>query len=312
MTRGILAQYTAATGAGTGRKLLLTGEKGYIVTCLEKWLATKQEVSRITKISLRGEAWKAADFSGYDCVVHLAGLSHGQKKWTTADYGDVNTRLTAELAQKAKLEGVRHFIFISTMAVYGVQDTLGQSAVINEETALTPQTLYGKSKLDAEKALAGLAGDGFTLAVIRPPMVYGPGCPGNYQSLRKIALSAKMIPRYENQRSMIFIDNLCELIWLVIASRGAGVFTPQNKEYVTTWEMAAAIAKHNQTRLWLSTLFNPLLRIAAGGRGALSHSLRRAFGSLVYDQGMSSHFAYQYCVCDFQESMRKTEAGALL
>jgi UDP-glucose 4-epimerase len=248
----------------------------------------------------------------------MAGLVHeqgrGRERRETADFAAVNTQLTLELARKAKGDGVGHFIFISSMAVYGAADSLKQPVVIHEATVPAPLTPYGKSKLEAEQALAGLAAADFTLAVIRPPMVYGPGCPGNYQSLRKMALKAKLFPRYENRRSMIFIDNLCELIWLVIASRGAGVFTPQNKEYVRTWEMAAAIAAHHRARLWCGTLFNPLIRIAGGGLfgkggGGLAASLRKAFGSLVYDQDMSAHFDYQYCVCDFQESMRRTESG---
>ncbi len=308
-----------------GRKVLLTGEQGYIVTCLEKWLV-KQEgiegksagrISEIKKISLRGEAWRQMDFSGYDCIVHLAGLAHGREKQEGKDFAAINTALTEELAQKAKKEGVGHFVFISTMAVYGAEDSLKRSAVINECTPLAPLTAYGKSKLAAEKALADVAAtqSGFTLALIRPPMVYGPGCPGNYQSLRKLVLKAKVFPRYDKARSMIFIDNLCELIRLVIVNRSAGIFTPQNREYVQTWQMAMEIGRNNGVNIWCSSLLNPLIRIVSGIAGSLPGSsaariadnLAKVFGSLVYDKSLSSHFDYRYCVCDFKESMRRTE-----
>lgn len=313
-------------GAG-GLRVLLTGEQGYIVTCLEKWLETRKEIAgesangivEIKKISLRGEAWRAIDFSGYDCIVHLAGLAHGREKEEGTDFAEINTELTRELAEKAKKEGVHHFVFISTMAVYGVKDSLehslGQPAVINENTSLAPFTVYGKSKLAAEQALTAIADEGFTLALIRPPMVYGPGCPGNYQSLRKLVLRARVFPRYDNARSMIFIDNLCEFIRLVIVNGSAGVFTPQNKEYVKTWQMAEAIGRNNGINIWCSALFNPMIKALSRIAGSLpgripariSGSLAKVFGSLVYDQNLPDPFDYQYCVCDFEESMRKTE-----
>ncbi len=310
-----------------GRKVLLTGEQGYIVTCLEKWLM-KQEgivgksterISEIKKISLRGEAWRRMDFSGYDCIVHLAGLAHGRENQEGKDFAAINTELTGELAQKAKKEGVDHFVFISTMAVYGMQDSLERSAVIDECTPLIPLTAYGKSKLAAERALADMAvsPDGFTLALIRPPMVYGPGCPGNYQSLRRLVLKAKVFPRYDNARSMIFIDNLCELIRLVIVNQSAGVFTPQNREYVQTRRMAMEIGRNNGVNIWCSSLLNPLIKVVSGifgslpgsSAGRIADNLAKVFGSLVYDHSLSSHFDYQYCVYDFQESMRRTERG---
>lgn len=312
-----------------GLRVLLTGEQGYIVTCLEKWLETQKEIAgecaksiaEIKKISLRGAAWRTMDFSGYDCIVHLAGLAHGREKEEGTDFAAINTELTRELAEKAKKEGVHHFVFISTMAVYGVKDSLerslGQPAVINENTSLAPFTAYGKSKLAAEQALTAIADEGFTLALIRPPMVYGAGCPGNYQSLRKLVLKARAFPRYDNARSMIFIDNLCELIRLIICAGAAGVFTPQNREYVKTWQMAAEIGRNNGVNIWCSALFNPMIKVLSGIAGSLpgsiaarvSGSLDKVFGSLVYDQSMSAHFDNRYCVCDFQESMRRTEGN---
>ncbi len=313
-------------GAG-GLRVLLTGEQGYIVTCLEKWLEMRKEIAgesigsiaEIKKISLRGEAWREMDFSGYDCIVHLAGLAHGREKEEGTDFAAINTELTWALAEKAKKEGVGHFVFISTMAVFGVKDSLerslGQPAIINENTPLAPFTAYGKSKLAAEQILTAVADEDFTLALIRPPMVYGPGCPGNYQSLRKLILKVKVFPRYDNARSMIFIDNLCELIRLVIFNGSAGVFTPQNRNYVKTWQMAEAIARNNGVNIWCSALFNPMIKVLGGIAGSLPGripakiygSLAKAFGSLVYDQNLPDPFDYQYCVCDFQESMRKTE-----
>ncbi|MEL7622550.1 MAG: NAD-dependent epimerase/dehydratase family protein [Clostridiales bacterium] len=349
--------------AGKGReglRVLLTGEQGYIVNCLEKWLELRKDlggkaagsIAEIKKISLRGEAWQAMDFSGYDCIVHLAGLAHGREKEEGADFAVINTELTRKLGEKAQKEGVSHFVFISTMAVYGVKDSLeggglrkgsskrggkqekgpslGQPSVINENTPLAPFTAYGKSKLAAEQALAAMAagaagavgaaraadaGEGLALALVRPPMVYGPDCPGNYQSLRKLILKVKVFPRYDNARSMIFIDNLCELIRLVIVNRSAGVFTPQNREYVKTWQMAEAIARNNGVNIWCSALFNPMIKVLGGIAGSLPGripakiygSLAKAFGSLVYDQSMSEYFDNRYCVCDYQESMRRTE-----
>src|SRR5699024_4946803 len=115
-------------------------------------------------------------------------IKRKQKK-NASLYYVVNRDLTDAVAKKAKNEGVKHFIFLSTMSVYGLNE-----GIINEHTPLKPKTHYGKSKLQAEERIKLLATDTFKVAIIRPPMIYGKGCKGNYQRLRKLALMTPVFP----------------------------------------------------------------------------------------------------------------------
>lgn len=90
----------------------------------------------------------------------------------------VNHNLPVEIAVKAKKSGVSQFIFMSTAAVFG-----SKSIIINKDTKPEPDTYYGISKLAAEEELVKLGGTNFRVCIVRPPLVYGKGCPGNFQTL---------------------------------------------------------------------------------------------------------------------------------
>jgi len=107
------------------------------------------------------------------------------------------------------------------MSVYGM--TMGQ---ITEETECTPITFYGKSKLAAERYLCEQRSDTFKVAVIRPPMIYGKACTGNYASLEKLAGKIPVFPRVSNERSMIYIENLCEFLYRIIRGDADGIYCP--------------------------------------------------------------------------------------
>src|SRR5699024_450683 len=89
------------------------------------------------------------------------------------------------------------------MSVYGLEE-----GVIDDNTPLNPTTHYGKSKLQAEEKINELNNNSFKVAIVRPPMIYGKGCKGNYQRLRRLALITPVFPYIDNKRSMIYIDNL--------------------------------------------------------------------------------------------------------
>lgn len=289
---------------GDAMHILITGQNGYIATQLASWLEQKPD-TRATLIGVRDDAWQSCDFSAYDAVVHCAALVH--KKETpdmAAEYDRVNAGLTRAIAEKAKREGVRRFVFLSTMAVYGVEDSLREPRVIARATETNPVTLYGKSKLAAERMLAQLADGGFYVSTVRPPMVYGKGCPGNYRLLRTLALRARVFPKIQNQRSMIFIDNLCELIFLALQKESGGLYMPQNAQPVCTYELARQIAACHGARVWVTPALDPPLRLAGRFVGKVS----KAFGNLTYAPELSACFGGRYRVCGFEESVRRTEA----
>jgi len=278
------------------KKILIAGKDSYIGTSFEKWLIREPDKYKVDTIDMRNDSWKKKDFSGFDVIFYVAGIVHVKesKKNRTLFY-KVNRDLVLETAQKAKKEGVKQFIFLSTMNVYGIE-----KGVIYNSTLTKPKNAYGKSKLEAEEAINKLRDDSFIVSILRPPMVYGKGCKGNYQRLVRLALTTPIFPKINNKRSMIYIDNLLEFIKVLIDSNRGGLFFPQNAEYVNTSEMVRLIAKAHGKCVIMTKLFNPIIKVLN-----LS-TINKVFGDLVYDMSMSDYES-NYRVCSFVESIKKTE-----
>ncbi|MDN4495148.1 NAD-dependent epimerase/dehydratase family protein [Ureibacillus aquaedulcis] len=278
------------------KRILITGKNSYIGTSLEKWLGNYPDRYTIDSVSLRDDLWKGIDFSGYDVVFHAAGIAHIKETKENAHlYYKVNRDMTFEVAQKAKIEGVKQFIFLSSMSVYGIE-----SGVIDKDSPLKPKSNYGKSKLQAEELIKPLQNKGFNVAIIRPPMIYGKGCKGNYVRLSKLAVKTPIFPFIENKRSMIFIDNLSEFVRLLIDDTRWGLFFPQNRKYVCTSEMVKLIAEIHGKKVRMTRIFNPLLRLLR------IKTLNKVFGDLVYDINLCN-LKSKYNYCSFKESVRNSE-----
>src|SRR5690606_7124221 len=117
-------------------------------------------------------------------VIHVAGIAHVKETKENADlYYKVNRDLAFEVAKKAKNEGVKQFIFLSSMSVYGIE-----TGIIKINTPTNPKTNYGRSKLEAEELISSIESDSFKVAILRPPMIYGKGCKGNYIRLANLAI----------------------------------------------------------------------------------------------------------------------------
>ncbi|MEQ6389253.1 NAD-dependent epimerase/dehydratase family protein [Bacillaceae bacterium S4-13-58] len=281
------------------KKILITGKNSYVGMSLEKWLGNYPKSYLIDSISLRNDDWKEKDFSGYDVVLHVAGIAHIKETKENEDlYYKVNRDLAFEVAQKAKVEGVMQFIFLSSMSVYGIE-----SGVINQDTPAKPKSNYGKSKLQAEELISVLEVECFKVAILRPPMIYGKGCKGNYIRLANIAVKTPIFPDIDNKRSMIYIDNLSEFIKWIVDNCGRGLFFPQNSEYVTTTKMVKQIAKAHGKKIWLTRLFNPLFKIKKN-----NSTVNKVFGNLVYEETLSKYNNVELNrFIGFEESIRLTE-----
>lgn len=278
------------------KKILFTGKNSYIGTSFKNWLEKYPDQYKVDCISLRGDSWKEKDFSEYDVVFHVAGIAHIKETSDNQNlYYKVNRDLAYETAQKSKEDGVEQFIFLSSMSVYGIEN-----GVIDKNTPLNPNTAYGKSKIEAEGLINKLQDDSFTVATLRPPMVYGKDCRGNYPRLARLALKTPIFPNVDNKRSMIYIDNLSEFVKQLIDNRNGGLFFPQNAEYVNTSEMVSLIAEVHGKGIVMTKLFNPLLRLLNVS------TVNKVFGDLVYDMRMSE-YENNYRVCGFKESINTTE-----
>lgn len=278
------------------KKILITGADSYIGTSVEKWLMREPDKYKVDTVDMKDGSWKEKDFSSYDVVFHVAGIAHIKETSDNQDlYYKVNRDLAYETAQKAKEDGVEQFIFLSSMSVYGIEN-----GVIDKNTPLKPNSAYGKSKIEAEELINKLKDNSFTVATLRPPMVYGKGCRGNYPRLASLALKTPIFPKVDNKRSMTYIDNLSEFVKQLIDNRSGGFFFPQNAEYVNTREMVRLIAEAHGKKVVMTKSFNLLLRLLS------ISTVNKVFGDLVYEMSMSE-YGSDYRVCEFGESIKKTE-----
>ncbi|MCG1021398.1 NAD-dependent epimerase/dehydratase family protein [Sutcliffiella horikoshii] len=286
------------------KKVLVTGVNSYIGTSFTKWVSQYPEKYLVESISLRDEQWKEQSFKGYDVVFHTAAIVH-IKKNETDQYYKVNRDLTIELAKKAKKEGVKQFIFLSTMGVYGTE-----TGHITINTIPVPKTPYAKSKFEAEQLLEKLGDHNFHIAILRPPIVYGRNCPGNYGRLATLALKAPFFPNINNERSMIYIENLSEFIRLLIVHEASGLYFPQNKNYVNTTELVKTIAEAHGKTLNVTSILNWAVSIGL----KQSETFRKVFGSFVYDKEMAgspgtlmNSQSIDYETISFKDTIIRTE-----
>lgn len=286
------------------KHILITGANSYIGTSFEKYMEPFGEEYQIDTISLRDDLWKEADFSKYDSLIHLAAIVHVKEKNENLYY-KINRDLAYETAKKAKEEGVKQFIFFSSMSVFGID-----SGIILEKTVPNPKTPYGKSKLAAEELISELGSSDFKICILRPPMIYGPNTVGNYPRLAKLAKKSPIFPKVNNQRSMLYINNLSLFLKLMIDTQLSGTFHPQNEEYVNTSEMVQKIAEVNGKKLLVIPGFSGMIRL-------LSHQIdlfNKVFGTLIYSEEMVGYPKSQYQMSKldyqdkkFEESIIETE-----
>lgn len=279
------------------KHILITGANSYIGTSFEKWLEASEGDYQIDTLDMIDPKWRQFDFSPYDAIFHVAAIVHkNEKNMDPTLYDKVNRDLPIELAGLAKAAGVKQFVFLSSMSVYG-----NKEEVITKETKENPSTYYGKSKLAAEKGLMQLESADFKVLMMRPPMVYGPKATGNYTRLSKLSRITPIFPNIANQRSMIYIDNLLEFVRKAIDTNLSGLHFPQNKEYVTTSQLVKTIRDVNGKKTLLTAIFNPIIKPLSN-----VSQFNKLFGNLVYAKELSTE-GFDYQVADFHESVRKSE-----
>lgn len=281
------------------KKVLITGKNSYIGRSFKAYVeANYPSEIQVDSISVRGKTWREYDFSGYDTVLHVAALVHKNEKNIPLErYLIVNRDLALAVAKKAQLDGVKHFIFISTIAVYA------KTNHITEQTKLKPVTKYGLSKLKAEQALISLRSKKFTVSIVRPPMIYGKNCPGNFAKLRAIALKIPIFPKVSNDRSMIFIDNLSEFLAQLIFSPINLTLIPQNMKYVNTSRLLYLIRTNNRKKIIFVPGFSLLISFLVNHNEIIS----KVYGSLTIEHGLSGELI-KYSKFDLVDSINNIES----
>lgn len=284
------------------KKVLITGAGSYIGTKVENWLKQWPELFQVDAVDTINDNWKKADFAKYDVVYNVAGIAHVKAaKGEGPLYYAVNKDMVIAIAKAAKEAGVKQFIHMSSMIVYKEVKTL-EGKQIHKDTEPAPNGFYGDSKLQGEKGCLELADDKFKVCIMRPPMIYGPGCRGNFPRLVLLAQKTPIFPAWHNKRSMLYIDNLCEFVKQLILHEMDGIVYPQNAEYADTVEIIRYYAKASGKKIWITKLFNPLIWMF----GDHVRSLGKMFSNSTYDMEMSK-YPFDYHVVSLIDSFKGIE-----
>lgn len=273
------------------KNILIAGANSYIGKAFNAFIRQYQDEYTVRDIATKGLIPTADMFVEVDVVFCVVGIAHIKETSKNRNlYFEVNCDLVVAIARAAKKAGVKQFILLSSMSVYGLK--VGH---IRKITKPHPVNAYGESKFGADKEIKKLESDDFKFTCLRTPMVYGKNCRGNYQTLRKFALKSPIFPDYDNQRSMIYIGNLCEFVKECIDYERQGVFFPQNKEYTNTSRMVELIAQAHGKKIKKTRIFNWLLKTVPLG------IVKKVFGNLTYE---AVDMVEKY---GFEESIKLTE-----
>ena len=288
------------------KNVLITGANSFVGSSVKRYLETFPDKYTVSAVGMKNGEWRNLSFSAFDSVYHVAGLAHADVGKVSDDikkkYYAINTDLAIEVAKKAKAEGVKQFIFMSSSIVYGDSAPIGKQKVISSETACSPSNFYGDSKVKAEEGLLQLEDKCFKVVILRCPMVYGKGGKGNFPVLEKIAQKTPIFPRVKNERSMLYIGNLAEFVRLMIENEESGIFWPCNKELSNTSELVRMIAECHGKNVVLVPGFTWALRSLS----LLTGYVNKAFGSLTYDRTISE-YKEEYRLFTMEESIERTE-----
>ncbi len=258
-------------------KILVTGSSGYLGS---SFINQDKNKYLFKKFSLINQKLEDISFDNIDVLLHCAAIVHQKIEYSYEKYNEINVVYPVKLAKLAKLNGVKQFIFISTIAVYGED-----KEKLDENTTCNPITYYGKSKLEAEKQLLELNDNRFIVSIIRPPMVYGKNAPGNIDSLVKLVKKMPILPlgEIENKRSFISIENLCYIINEIITQQKSGVFLASDDKPISTSTLIELISKNLNKKMYLVKIpfFETLLK-------ALKPSFhKRLYGSLEVNNSIT-------------------------
>lgn len=253
-------------------KVLITGSSGYVGSrFIERFSADYT----FQPFSLQNSSLASLDLTGVDAVVHCAALVHKKNSYKQEEYDEINADYPYQLAKKAKESGIKHFIFISSIAVYK------KSPLVNENSPCTPITPYGKSKLKGEEWLKTLSDENFVVSILRSPMVYGSNAPGNIAALSKLVRKLPILPfgGIDNSRTFVGIGNLTALIDTLLKKRLGGVFLAADDTSLSTTYLIRLIAAALNKKTYLLSLpfFETLVK-------KISYSLHsKLFDNLVVD-----------------------------
>ena len=256
------------------KSILVTGANGFVGSYFRDKYADKYNMQTFSFLQ---DDFESLDVEGVDVVVHLSALVHQMGSADKQEYERVNVAQTLDLARKAKESGVKHFVFMSTVKVYGEETNVAYS----ETTECKPEDEYAKSKLKAERELLKLESDDFKVSIIRTPIVYGYGVKANIKNLIGLVQKVPVLPfgGIQNRRSMVYVGNLCHMMDVIIQKEANGLFLASDDRAVSTTELIELIAKALDKKIYLIKMpfFESLLKLIKPS------FYKRLYGSLEVD-----------------------------
>ena len=205
------------------KKVLITGASGFIGSYLKEHLSGYE----VSTLSLRDPNWKDQPIDA-DVVIHCAGLAHSKKSLPKERYMEINCHLTRELLEHSSKNKVSHFIYLSSMLVYGE----GDLGAIGPDSKTNPMSVYAASKLCGENLLDSISN--FRVSIIRLPLVFSENPKGNLRAIKRFAALSPIFVKYNNKKSIIILNEIPDLIKKIIENKGRIVVTPQSKVISTT------------------------------------------------------------------------------
>lgn len=198
------------------QRIAVTGSSGFIGQAVVQNLRTGGHC--VTSVSRKELA--SVDLSTVETIVHCAAIAHrkGAGEPSPQEYDDINHRLTVALADRARVASVKRIIFISTINVVA-----GNTGPLSPSMPYSPTTEYGRSKAAAEQSLLRLPG--IEPVVLRPPLVFGAGAPGNLRTLMKLCALPVPLPfgLVQNVRSLVSIESLARAIDFLASAKSEAV-----------------------------------------------------------------------------------------
>lgn len=228
------------------------------------------------EVSLMENQPEDIDFKSFDTVLHLAAIVHQSKQILKTEYFRVNRDLSIEVAKAAKENGVRQFVFLSTVKVYGEFNP--DSGPWTENSECHPDDPYGKSKYEAEIELRKLEDENFIISVIRTPLVYGKEVKANMLSIMKLIDRFKILPfkKINNKRSFTYAKNLIDFIDRIIEKRASGIFIAMDSEPLSTTQLVEYIARYLNKKIILIKIPRAFIKL---GEKLIPKIFDRLYGS---------------------------------
>ena len=254
------------------KRILLTGSNGFVGNYFLKKYSSSYE---IITFSFLNDNFANLDLTNIDVVIHCSALVHQMKGASWEQYEKINIDQTIQLADKAKKSGVKHFIFLSTIKVYGEES----NKCYYENSRTNPNDYYSLSKLKAEDSIRNIESTNFKISILRCPLIYGLGVKANFANLINLIKKVPILPlkNIKNKRSLVFVGNVCFMLHRIIFLEKRGIFLSVDDNALSTTELIQILAKYLDKKILLIDIifFDKFLKIFKPSY------YQRLFGSLI-------------------------------